>query len=96
MIGKERRDLFQHLLDTALLFLVGMEYFEKGVIGSRLGSESLLDVGDVHNGVIEFHGTLGWTLLLLLLLGLGVNRRLVGLLRRLLPHLIESLLRLLR
>ena len=41
------------------------------------------------------HGTLGWTLLLLLL-GLGVNRRLVGLLRRLLPHLIESLLRLLR
>mmetsp|Transcript_735 Transcript_735/g.971 ORF Transcript_735/g.971 Transcript_735/m.971 type:complete len:224 (-) Transcript_735:328-999(-) len=54
MICKELCHLFQNLLDTTLLLLVGVQDFQKLMVRTRVVCESFLNIRHVRNSMIKF------------------------------------------
>ncbi len=53
VVREQEGDLVQHLLDPALLLLVGVQYLQELAVYLRVGSKSPLYGGHVVDGVIE-------------------------------------------
>mmetsp|Transcript_17792 Transcript_17792/g.50922 ORF Transcript_17792/g.50922 Transcript_17792/m.50922 type:complete len:452 (-) Transcript_17792:126-1481(-) len=56
MIGEQVGHLLQHLLDAALLLLVGVKDLQEGLVRPGVVGKALLDGSDVGDGVIELDG----------------------------------------